>query len=243
MKQPNLFSMLLFTFFLILLAPNLTKAMLTSESTEIPYQVNTSDHIILGTVSGINEYNDHTIVTITVDEWLYKPIPEKTIKVRTEFGINIKTEDQPVFTQNESVLLMLKNNDTMFSDKDVDKNLFSVAVGDPGKHPISDRDTVIKELKAQGKWEKENQTVNKTNNTETISKIEIISSQKENITENMTVANGKAENIVTSETKVGESNTTQRSNTAQSSNRVPFISSIWIFAILFMAAVCIKKSN
>lgn len=165
MKQPNSFSILLVAFVLLLLVPNLTKAMLVSEAAEIPYQINNSDHIVIGTVSGIHVSSDHTIVTIAVDEWLYKPLPEKTIKVRTESGINGEAEDQPEFTQKESVLLMLSDIDTMFSDKDIDKDLFIVSVAFPGKHPVSDRDAVIKELKAQGKWQEGNKTVSKTNNT------------------------------------------------------------------------------
>jgi hypothetical protein len=165
MKQLNSFLILLFSFVLLLLVPNLTKAALVSESAEIPYQINNSDHIVIGTVSEIHVSSDHTIVTIVVDEWLYKPLPEKTIKVRTESGINGVAEDQPEFTQKESVLLMLSDIDSMFTDKDIDKDLFIVSVAFPGKHPVSDRDTVIKELKAQGKWQEGNQTVSKTNNT------------------------------------------------------------------------------
>jgi len=165
MKQLNSFSILLVAVVLLLLVPNLTKAMLVSEAAEIPYQINNSDHIVIGTVSGINVYYNYTIATITVEEWLYNPLPDKTIKVRTEIGTNVNTEDQPVFTQNESTLLMLSDIDSMFTDKDIDKDLFIVSVAFPGKHPASDRDAVIKELKAQGKWQEGNQTVSETNNT------------------------------------------------------------------------------
>jgi hypothetical protein len=165
MKQLNSFLILLFAFVLLLVVPNVTKAALTGESAEIPYQINNSDHIVIGTVSEIHAYNDHTIVTIAVDEWLYKPLPEKTINVRTETGTNLDTEDQPKFTQKESVLLMLSDKNSMFSDKDIDKDIFIVSVAFPGKHPVSDRAAVIKELKAQGKWQEGNQTVSKTNNT------------------------------------------------------------------------------
>jgi len=48
----------------------------------------------------------------------------------------------------------------MLRDKAPDKQLFSVSAGFPGKHPVSDRDAVIEELKAQGKWQEENRTEN-----------------------------------------------------------------------------------
>jgi hypothetical protein len=92
-----LFPILLLTFVLVFISPNFTKAAVLIYAAEIPYQVNNSDRIIIGTVNGINVSTDHTIVTITVNEWLYNPLPEKTIKVRTEIGTNVNTEDQPVF--------------------------------------------------------------------------------------------------------------------------------------------------
>jgi len=39
----------------------------------------------------------------------------------------------------------------MLKDGDLNKLLFTVSVSLPGKHPVSDRDAVIEELKAQGK--------------------------------------------------------------------------------------------
>lgn len=128
-------------------------ALLVPESVEIPYQINHSNRIVIGTVTDIQEHYDHTIFTITVEEWLYNPLPSETIDVRTEIGKYVWTEDQAEFTLNESVLLMLK-------DEDPKKQLFSVSVGFPGKRPVSDRDAVIEELKAQGKWQDENKTEN-----------------------------------------------------------------------------------
>ncbi|MEN6293505.1 MAG: hypothetical protein ABFD07_16015 [Methanobacterium sp.] len=158
MKQLISF-LILFIFTTLLLTPNLAAASLPAETTEIPYQINYSDRIITGTVNRIVDYGSYTIITITVNEWLYNPLPAKTIRVRTETGSNFWTEDEAEFTHNESVLVMLK-------DKDLDKQLFSVATGFPGKYPASDRDAVIKELKTQGKWKKEDQIADKTNNTE-----------------------------------------------------------------------------
>ncbi|MDQ1253039.1 MAG: hypothetical protein QG646_2184 [Euryarchaeota archaeon] len=167
MKQFSLFSLIL-TFVLVLMIPNLVAASLDSKTTEIPYQINNSDRIAIGTVSGINVYSDHTIYTITVKEWLYNPLPVDTIKVKTRIGTNLLVEDEAEFTKNESVLLMLK-------DADLNNQLFSVTFGFPGKRPVSDRDAVIKEIKAQGKWQEGNQTSNKTKEIKPASKEDEIS--------------------------------------------------------------------
>ena len=121
-------------------------AELIAESAEIPYQVNHSDRIAIGTVGKITPYYDHTIFLITVEEWLYNPLPVETIKVRTETGTGVWTEDQPEFEENEEVLLMLK-------DIDLEHRIFKLSVEEPGKRPVSDRDAVIEELKVQGKWQ------------------------------------------------------------------------------------------
>jgi hypothetical protein len=162
-NQFNLLS-LIFILLLLLLVPNLAAAVLIQEAFEIPYQINNSDRIVIGTVSGITIYSDYTIATITVDEWLYNPQSAKTIEVRTETGTNTWTEDQPIFTPNEPVLLMLSDRDSLF-DEDLDKQLFTVSVWFAGEHPVSARNAVIESLKAQGKWKGDIQTVNKTNET------------------------------------------------------------------------------
>jgi len=136
---------------LLFLTASPAAAELIAESAEIPYQINNSDRIAIGTVSEITPYYDHTIFTITVEEWLYNPLPAETIKVRTESGTNVWTEDQPEFEENEEVLLMLK-------DLDLEDRLFKVSVEFPGKRPVSDRDAVIEELKVQGKWQEGNET-------------------------------------------------------------------------------------
>ena len=151
-------SIYLVLFIFLLLTPSLATAMLSSETAEIPYQINNSDRIVIGTVSEIHTYDTYTIYTITVKEWLYNPLPVDIIKVESKIGTNLRVEDEVEFTLHESVLLMLK-------DVNLNKQLFDVTFGFPGKHPVSDRDAVIKELKAQGKWQGENQTRNKTNNT------------------------------------------------------------------------------
>ncbi|PAV12417.1 hypothetical protein ASJ81_20485 [Methanosarcina spelaei] len=150
--------------------------------------------------------------------------------MRTEIGTNSRTEDEAEFTQNESVLLML-------NDVNIDQQLFRVAIGFPGKHPVSDRDGVVKELKAQGKWEGEDQMENKTNETEMINNIEITGNQKENITENKTVNNGKEENQGTVDKQEASSNSTQKSNSS------PFINSFGMFAILFGTVMYIRKTK
>ncbi|KKH96293.1 hypothetical protein EO95_16135 [Methanosarcina sp. 1.H.T.1A.1] len=157
MRKLNMLS-ILSALALLLLAPCPAAALLIPEAAEIPYQINTSDRIVIGTVSGIDVHYDHTIFTITVEEWLYNSLPAETIKVRTETGKYVWTEDQAEFTLNESVLLMLR-------DEEPDEQLFSVSGGFPGKHPVSDRGAVIEELKVQGKWQDEN----RIENTETAS--------------------------------------------------------------------------
>lgn len=59
-------SFYLVLFILLLLTPSLATAMLSSETAEIPYQINNSDRIVNGTVSEIHIYDTYTIYTITV---------------------------------------------------------------------------------------------------------------------------------------------------------------------------------
>jgi hypothetical protein len=154
MKPLYIVSILRFSFVLYLLAPNLAAAAISEEATRIPYQVNNSDRIIIGTVSNIATYSDSTVFTIAVKEWLYNPLPTEAIKVRSRTGTNVWVEDEIELTQNESALLMLK-------DENLDQMLFRVPLGI--KYPVSDRDAVIEALKAQGKWTEHDQTVNRTN--------------------------------------------------------------------------------
>jgi hypothetical protein len=156
MKQLQLF--FIFAFALLIMFPSLTTAMLDAKTAEIPYQIQNSDRIVLGTVSEIKPYSTYTMCTITVKEWLYNPLLVDTIKVETRIGTNVSFEDEAEFAKNESVLLMLK-------DINLKNQLFVVTFGFPGKHPISDRNAVIKVLKAQGKWYEVDQTLNTTNST------------------------------------------------------------------------------
>lgn len=230
MKRLNLFS-ILFTLILLLLVPNLAAAMLDAKTAEIPYQINNSDRIVIGTVSKIIDYGRYTITTITVNEWLYNPLPAKTIQVRTESGSNFWTEDEAEFTtHNESVLLML-------NDKDLNKQLFSVTFGFPGKHPASDRDAVIEELKAQGKWPEENQTENKTNETEVVENIGTVGKQEENQTENKTNDTGMIENAGITDEQEESSNQTQKSN------NTPFMSPVCMLAAMLGAIIYIRRKQ
>ena len=154
MRQTILFS-LLFTAVFLLMVPNPVAALMSPEAYEIPYQINNSDHIVIGKVNNIEAFDNYTDNTIAVNEWLYNPLPSKTIIVRTNMGAHTWQEDEAQFNQNESVLLML-------NDQNPDKGIFSMSIGSAGKHPISDRDAVIKELKAQGKWTEENQSESNT---------------------------------------------------------------------------------
>ncbi len=138
MKQINI----LFALILLLVSTNVAAAMLTAESAEIPYQINHSDRIIIGTVTDIQPFYDHTIVTIGVDEWLMNPLSTETITVRTKIGTNFWTEDEPTFALNETIILMLE-------DVNISDDRFGVVFGVPGKHPLSDKDAVLQELAAR----------------------------------------------------------------------------------------------
>lgn len=203
MKQLSLFSLSL-TFALLLLALPLAAALFTPEASEVPYQINNSDRIVIGTVSGINIADYYTNNTITVKEWLYNPLPTKTIIVRTNIGANASTEDEAEFTENEPVLLMLK-------DQRPDKGVFYMSFGFLGKHPVSDRDAVIKELKAQGKWKGENQSGSNTSNTKVTTNTGTVDHQEE------------------------------KSNPTQKSNDTPFIRFFWVLAIVLGAILYTKR--
>ncbi|PAV10966.1 hypothetical protein ASJ81_12190 [Methanosarcina spelaei] len=229
MKHLNLFS-ILFTLILLFLVPNLAAAMLVAETAEIPYQINNSDRIMIGTVSKITDYGRYTITTITVNEWLYNPLPAKTIQVRTESGSSFWTEDEAEFTtHNESVLLMLK-------DKDLNKQLFSVTFGFPGKHPISDRDAVVKELKAQGKWPEENQTENKTNETEIVENTKTENKQEDQNVDSINDTK-TAENTETTDEKEESSNKTQKPKAT------PFMSPVSVIAVMLGTVIYLKRKR
>ncbi|WP_292372106.1 hypothetical protein [Methanosarcina sp. UBA411] len=226
MKHLNLFS-ILFTLILLLLIPNLTAASFTAEAGEIPYQINNSDRIVIGTVSKIDMFRDHMIATVKVNEWLYNSLPTETIKVRSGIGTNIAMSTEPNFIQNESVLLMLK-------DINLDQQLFHVAIGEPGKRPVSDRDAVVKELKSLSKWPEENQTENKTNKTEVVENAGTVE-QEENQTENKTNDTGMTDNAGTTDEQEESSNQTQKSNTT------PFMSPVSAIAVILGAIVYIRR--
>ena len=228
MKHLNLFS-ILFTLILLLLVPNLAAALLVEEVTKIPCQVNNSDRIVIGTVSKIDTYPSYTIYTISVKEWLYNPQPLKKIKVKSNMGSNVWVEDEVEFTKNESVLLMLK-------DENLGKQLFRVFVGIAGKRPVSDRDAVVKELKSLGKWPEENQTENKTNKTEVVENAGTVE-QEENQTENKTNDTGMTDNAGTTDEQEESSNQTQKSNTT------PFMSPVSAIAVILGAIVYIRRKQ
>jgi len=98
-----------------------------------------ADRIAIGTVTDIQPFHDHTIVTIEVDEWLDSPLPAKAITVRTEGGTNVWVEDEASFAVNETAILMLE-------DVDASESRFMILCGEAGKHPISDRDAILTEI-------------------------------------------------------------------------------------------------
>ena len=76
--------------------------------------------------------------------------------MRTESGTNFGTDDEVELALKESALLFLK-------DENLDKQLFRVPLG--VKYSVSDRDSVIEELKSQGKWQDKNPIGNMSKNT------------------------------------------------------------------------------
>ena len=129
----------LLTLLLIFASTNATAAVLVEEAYEIPYQVSRADRIAIGTVTDVQAFYDYTIVTIEVDCWLKNPLPAKAITVRTECGTGVRTEDEASFAANETAILMLE-------DVDASENRFMILCGEAGKHPISDRDAILKEI-------------------------------------------------------------------------------------------------
>ncbi len=111
----------------------------TKEAGELPFQVNQSDRIVIGTVKSINPGFEFTDVTISVDEWLKNPLSRDEITVRTEQGTNAFTAGAANFSLGKKALLMLK-------DEDAEKGRFRMLNMELGKHNISDRDAVIKEI-------------------------------------------------------------------------------------------------
>ena len=133
------YASILLTLLLIFASANTTAAMLVEEAYEIPYQVSRADRIAIGTVTDIRSFHDHTVVTIEVDEWLDSSLPAKAITVRTEGGTNVWVEDEASFAVNETAILMLE-------DVDVSEHRFRMVCGEVGKHPLSDRDAILKAL-------------------------------------------------------------------------------------------------
>ena len=56
-------------------------------------------------------------------------------------GTNVITEDEPTFSPNETIILMLE-------DVNISEDRFGVVFGEPGKHPLSDKDAVLQVLAA-----------------------------------------------------------------------------------------------
>src|SRR5665648_805020 len=86
MRQINILFALMI---LLVVSTNIATAVLIEEAYEIPYQINHSDRIIIGTVTDIQPFSDYTIVTISIDEWLMNPLSAKIITVWTKTGTNL----------------------------------------------------------------------------------------------------------------------------------------------------------
>ncbi len=132
-------STLLLALLLIIASANAASAMLVEEAGEISYQVSRADRIVAGTVTDIQPFYNHRVVTIEVDEWLDSPLPAKAITVRTEGGTNSWVEDEASFALNETAILMLE-------DVDASENRFRMVCGEVGKHPPSERSAILKAI-------------------------------------------------------------------------------------------------
>lgn len=124
---------------LFLIAATNAHASFTSEAGMISYQINVSDRIAVGNVTNIQEYPEYSIVTIKVNEWLMGPLPTDEIEVIIEIGSTYDNSNEARFYDGESVILMLQ-------DINVTESRFKVTIGEPGKHPITDREEIISEL-------------------------------------------------------------------------------------------------
>ncbi len=130
---------LLVVFALVLFSNVAVSTSWDSVAIEIPYQVNHSDRIVIGTVKSASSSFDYTDVVIGVDEWLKNPLPRNEITVRTEWGTNAFTAGAAKFSVGEKAILMLK-------DEGIEKGRFRILNMELGKHNISDRDVVVKEI-------------------------------------------------------------------------------------------------
>ncbi|ODV49798.1 hypothetical protein C7960_0606 [Methanohalophilus euhalobius] len=124
---------------LLLIPSNALATEWPPEVAEISYQIEHSDRIIVGNVSNIEMFENYTLVTIEVNEWLMNRLPRDEIIVRTEVGTSFEIEGATRFNQSEQVILMLK-------DISVSENEFKVTFMENGKHPLSEKDEVMNKL-------------------------------------------------------------------------------------------------
>ena len=135
MKQTHLLIILM----LIFASANVAVASYAPQTSKISFQVDYSDRIVIGTVMDIQTFYNYTLVTIEVNEWLMNPLHSEKITVKTDMGTNVVVEGNPTFTENETTILMLE-------DVNVSENIFRVRWGELGKHPISEKETIEKEI-------------------------------------------------------------------------------------------------
>jgi len=129
------------TILLLLITVTNVQGSWSPEAGEISYQIDKSDRIAFGNVTDIQEYPEYSVVIIKVDEWLTGPLPSDEIEVITEIGSTYINNNEPRFYKGESVILMLQ-------DINVTENRFEVTIGEPGKHPVTDREEIISELES-----------------------------------------------------------------------------------------------
>ncbi|WP_052286225.1 hypothetical protein [Methanococcoides burtonii] len=141
MKQ----TLLLIILVLILTSTSSASSLVTEETDDMQYQVNHSDTIIVGKVVDIN----FAIFTIEIEEWLKNPQPTENITVTTFVGFGVPNEDYVHFSINETVILMLRK-DTL-----INESMFRVVSGSYGKHPVSDKDEIVKAIEFENEIDEE----------------------------------------------------------------------------------------
>ncbi|WP_135611959.1 hypothetical protein [Methanococcoides sp. AM1] len=127
-------TLLLIVLVLILISIDTASALVTKEADNLQYQVNHSDTIIVGKVV------DRDIIgfTIEIEECLKNPQPTENITVTSFNGFGVPQDDVH-FNMNETVILMLRK-DTL------DESMFRVVSESYGKHPVSNKDEIVKAI-------------------------------------------------------------------------------------------------
>ncbi|WP_292388854.1 hypothetical protein [Methanosarcina sp. UBA5] len=202
---------------------------------------NYSDTIVIGTVkeilppkwntmdgkqpnkplTEIDRLNDtiYTDIVIGVDEYLKNPLSSKEVIVRSTVGtignVSMTSDAEPSFKTGEKVLLYLSKDDNP-ATKDVGPEHFIVTDFFEGKFTLTDDGKAIgfvENTTLKELLSTINQTDNKANDTGISNDTETASKQEQN------------------------------SSSTPESKRIPFISSVWVFAVVLGAVIFRRKTK